>query len=483
MNEAAAREVVLLRAIETRDADRAFWRDEDRDWATRAAAEVVGEGAPADAFLARRAALALERLAPKHAALGRALRAVTWRRWIGYAAAALALALGLASNQLGPAQRVNVLAFPLLALLAWNLAAYAILAVRLPLGWLLRRPAGPLRRLVARLSQGMASAGPGGDGLAPAIGTFAADWSRLSAPLAAVRAGRVLHWAAAAFALGAIAGMYLRGLAFEYRAGWESTFLSAEQVRALLAFALAPGSALAGVAVPDAEHLGRIRFGAGGDGENAAPWIHLYAATTAAVVLVPRALLALAAGMLERRGASRFALPLDEPYFARLLRAYSRGATRVRVLPYSYQVPAASVQGLTAAFGRAFGPHADVSFAESVQYGDEERIADLPAADLVVGLFNLAATPERENQAAFAQALRARAGPGAAVAAIVDETGFARRFAHQPARVEERRGAWRTALEGLGVEPVFIDLADPDLKAADAALNAVLDRATRSASR
>jgi hypothetical protein len=478
MNEASAREVVMLRAIETRDADRAFWRDEDRDWATRAAAEVVGEGARADEFLARRAALALERLAPRHAAIGRALRAVTWRGWIGGALVLAALVLGVLSNQLGPAQRVNVLAFPILALLAWNLAVYALLAVRTPLAWLSRRAAGPVRSLVARLAHGAAAPGRGGDGLAPAIGTFATDWARLAAPLNGARAARVLHWAAAAFALGAIAGMYLRGLAFEYRAGWESTFLSAEQVRAVLAFALAPGSWLTGIAVPGAEHLERIRFGAG-DGENAAPWIHLYAATAAAVVLVPRALLALAAGFMERRGSGRFALPLEEPYFARLLRAYSRGATRVQVVPYSYQVPAPSVQGLSAAFARAFGAHADVRFAEPVGYGDEDRLGELPAADLYAGLFNLAATPERENQSAFLEALRARVGRGGALAALVDETGFARRFASQPARIDERREAWRSALEGLGIEPVFIDLADPDLKAAEAALHAVLDRAAR----
>lgn len=476
MNEASAREVVMLRAIETRDADRAFWRDEDRDWATRAAAEVVGEGAPADAFLARRAALALERLAPKHAVIPRVLRAVTWRGWIGVALVLAALVLGVLTNQLGPAQRVNILAFPLLALLAWNLAVYALLAVRTPLAWLSRRGAGPVRGLVVRLAQG-AVAGRG-DGLAPAIATFAADWARLAAPLNGARAARVLHWAAAAFALGAIAGMYLRGLAFEYRAGWESTFLSAEHVRALLAFALAPGSWLTGIAVPAVEHLERIRFGAGG-GENAAPWIHLYAATAGAVVLVPRALLALAAGLLERRGSGRFALPLEEPYFARLLRAYSRGATRVQVVPYSYRLPAPSVQGLSTAFARAFGAHAEVRFAEPVAYGDEDRLTALPEADLYAGLFSLAATPERENQSAFLAALRARVGTGGALAAVVDETGFARRFAHQPERVEERRAAWRAALADLGVEPVFIDLADPDLKAAEAALNAVLDRAAR----
>jgi hypothetical protein len=484
MNEASAREVVLVRAVETRDADRAVWRDEDREWATRAAAEVVGESAPPDWFLARRASLALERLSPRHPTLTRALRAVTWRSWIGAVLALAALALGLASNQLGPAQRVNILAFPLLALLAWNVAVYAVLIVRLLVGWLLHRPRGPVRGLVARLAQrAPAAAGRDKGALGPALTTFFAEWARLSAPLMATRAARVLHWAAALFALGAVGGMYFRGLAFEYRAGWESTFLTAEHVRALLAFALSPGSALTGIAVPDAPHIERIRFGASVEGENAAPWIHLYAATTAAIVLVPRVLLALVAWLLERRWSTHFPLRLEEPYFARLLRTYARGTARVRVLPYSYQVPVASVQGLTAVFSRVLGPHAEVAFAEPVAYGDEFGFGEVAGADLVAALFNLAATPERENQSAFLAALRERVGSQATLTAIVDESGFRRRFSSQPGRIEERHAAWRDAFSGLGIEPIFVDLSDPELARAEASLNAVLDRSAAGPAR
>ena len=47
-----------------------------------------------------------------------------------------------------------------------------------------------------------------------------------------------------------MAGLYLRGLAFEYRASWESTFLDASIVRPIVAFAYAPGALLTGIAVP-----------------------------------------------------------------------------------------------------------------------------------------------------------------------------------------------------------------------------------------
>ena len=52
----------------------------------------------------------------------------------------------------------------------------------------------------------------------------------------------LMHALAAALALGLIGGMYLRGLVFDVRAGWQSTFLDAGSVHAFLATALAPAS-------------------------------------------------------------------------------------------------------------------------------------------------------------------------------------------------------------------------------------------------
>ena len=79
MDEPSALKVVAMRAVETADAARTLWTDEDRAWASRAAAEVVGgEGAP-DAFLARRATLAIEKLGVRQPALPRIVRALQWR--------------------------------------------------------------------------------------------------------------------------------------------------------------------------------------------------------------------------------------------------------------------------------------------------------------------------------------------------------------------------------------------------------------------
>jgi hypothetical protein len=76
-----------------------------------------------------------------------------------------------------------------------------------------------------------------------AILAFVDDWARRSAlALRHARGSASCILQRAALASGVIAGLYLRGLAFEYRAGWESTFLDAPTVRAILAFVYAPGT-------------------------------------------------------------------------------------------------------------------------------------------------------------------------------------------------------------------------------------------------
>jgi Protein of unknown function (DUF2868) len=486
MNEAAARETLLVRAIETTDAGRAVWSDEDRAWATRAAAEVAGSHAAPDAFVARRASLALERLQARHPAFSRALRAVSWRSWITPVLALAAFALGIAADQLGPAQRVNVLALPLLALLAWNVVVYALIAVRGAWGLVSARgrALGPVARAVARLGRATPRATAVQDAaVSTVLGVFFAEWARAGAPLAAARVGRSLHVAAFALGLGAIAGMYVRGLVLEYRAGWESTFVSANAVHALLAFVLGPAAALSGIPIADAPRLEAMRFGAGGAGENAAPWIHLYAATVALVVLVPRFLLGLGTWLAERRLAAHFPLALDDPYFARLTRQLGREAARVRVVPYSYQLTPQAVLGLQAIAARLFGPHAEVSVAPGISWGGEDALPDglVPAGPqtLLLVVFSLAATPEAENHGAFLAAVAALAGRATPVVAIVDESGFRKRFAHEPRRLDERRAAWRELLAGPGREPVFADLEAPDHAAVDAALERHLQAAAR----
>ena len=377
MKEANALEVTAVRAIETTDRARALWSDADRAWASRAAAEVVGEGASVDDFVARRAKLALERIGSRQPALTRAVAALRWRQWVGAAVVVVAFLAGMAFNRIGSGERINLLAPPVLALLAWNVVVYLLLLVAplLRAGEARKVAGGFLRRLVARVAGGAVRVprdrtGPTGE----AVATFAADWTRFAAPLYAARTARILHFAAAAFAVGVVSGLYLRGLAVEYRATWESTFLDPATVHALLSFALWPGRALTGIPIPSLEAIAAIRSGGQPASENAAQWLHLLAATVAAVVIVPRVALGFLAWAVEHRRASRVKLPLNEPYFNRVVRGFKGGPVRLKVVPYSYQVPPDSLGGLQTVVARTFGGSAAMVCASPVNYGEEDAL-------------------------------------------------------------------------------------------------------------
>src|SRR5690348_8879827 len=181
MDERSARDVVLVRAIETVDTARETWTDDDRAWALRTTGEIVGERAPADVFLARRADLVLERLRgrfPRLAALG-AIR--PGRAWVGLVVVLVAFVLGVVGADVGPAHAINLLAPPVLALLAWNLGVYVLLVAHVATR---RRSgeSGPLRRAivhglrdVARASRAKLAPAP----LAAALQRFASDWAVL----------------------------------------------------------------------------------------------------------------------------------------------------------------------------------------------------------------------------------------------------------------------------------------------------------------
>jgi hypothetical protein len=472
MDEAEARDVTAVRAIETADGDRSLWTDADRDWASRAAAQTVGASAAPEAFVSRRAALVLERLDARHPAYARTVRAFGWPRAVAPVVVLAALALGVVIDRVGSGGRIDILAPPVLGLLAWNVAVYAILIERWSMRW--RRRArggdGPLRQWLAHLAgkaeprlRGRLRNSP----VAGAIAAFTAAWTPRVAPLHALRAARVLHLAAAALAAGVLAGLYLRGLAFEYRATWASTFLDAPAVHALLALALAPGSALTGIPVPDVVHIASIRSGANPGSENAAPWLHLYAATVLLVVIVPRLALALVEGLVVRQRARAFSLPLAEPYFRRLLRGFDEGPFRIRVLPYSYTLAPDASGRLQSLLSRALGTLSEVAIAAPVPYGAGSTGAS-DDASLAIALFNAASTPEASTHAAFAAALAADQARPCIV--VVDESTLRARWGGDEARLEERRAAWREALHGHDLPLVFVDLGASDLASAEAAL-------------
>jgi hypothetical protein len=412
-----------------------------------------------------------------------------------------AFLLGLALSILDSRVRIEIVAFPLLGLVLWNLGVYVVLVVRA----LRRRRGGagvanvardatwPVRWAWQRAATLVKRSAFYHRPLAAALRRFSDDWWPLAQPLLLRHGARVFHAGAAVVALGLMAGFYVRGVGLEYRAGWESTFLDPAQVRSILQLMYGPASALTGIALPaDDAAVIALHWRGGAGGAPAAPWIHLMAATAALLVVLPRLLLALAATLGLARAASRL-----EPPDALL--AYARGvlgasdaalpADAVRVVPYAYQPGAASVEGTRRLLEAAFGTGTRVEFGAQVAYGGESALVPSFAgavADVRVVLCSLAATPEAENHGAvLTRARDSLSGAPAHVRllVLVDESPLVTVIgadASLAGRVEQRRDLWRSFVAQHGLAACLADLAG---LAAMAAIPAALQDAVRRCSR
>jgi hypothetical protein len=473
MNEQAARDVLLVRAVESTDSRQALITDADRQHAARAATELTrwtaserGEEVSAELYLTKRAELLANKLSERERGLRAAVAALGWRPWVGVALPLVALGVGAFLQQVGDRQHINVLAFPLLSIVVWNLLVYLALAVRMVSGAFRSAQPSGLRRAVANLTRHRGSRVRGD--AAPAFARFTEEWTRASAPLLLARASRVLHLSAALLAIGAVAGLYVRGLVLEYRAGWESTFLDASQVHAILSTVLGPAAHALGMQFPTVSELESIRLPES-PGENAARWIHWYALGVAALVIVPRLLLAAIARWREQRLSRRFPLSLDEPYYRRLLGGFVSQPARLRVIPYSYTADETSARGLATIANGLLGDGATVVLRPVVAFGAEASAADGldpgdTAVSLTAALFNLAATPEHENHGAFLGVLKKAVGDR--IIALVDEAPYGRRLGDQAGareRLVERRNAWAAFCSTHAVTVAFVDLWAPDV--------------------
>jgi hypothetical protein len=300
--------------------------------------------------------------------------------------------------------------------------------------------------------------------------SFQTRWTKVSAPLTEARIARTLHLAAALFAIGLIGGIYLRALVIEYRAGWESTFLKPGAVHAILSIILGPASWVTGLQIPNVDVIAGIRWtGSETGGVIAAPWIFLYTATVAGLVIVPRLFLALWQAVKTIRLSNHFpAAGREDFYIRRLLRSASGAPGTARITPYAYRLGEETRHQLSAALRGALGDGAEVRFDEPVEYGNEDRwlaenVSD-PSNDYQILLFTLAATPEAENHGALAYALAKRFAnePGTILAAVIDETPFRTHFAGQAGleeRITGRLAVWRKTLAPAGIVPIGVDLS------------------------
>jgi hypothetical protein len=474
MNEKSARQVTLVRAVEEADVERKILSDDERLYATRSALELARwEVADTQSaftpalFLQKRAEQILLKLVERHPTLARLNKPSTWPRLLAAVLPLLALLTGVLVDRVTHPNRVDLLSAPLLLILAWNLLVYLWL-----LAWwlatLVRQSPHPPWRWTWNWRPKATGALKLPPPLAKGIARFATEWLRLSAPLMQARLARAIHLSAALFAVGAIGSLVLRGLFTQYRAGWESTFLNAEQVYALLDGLFTPAMALFSLPGFSLADVQALRNSASTAPDTGAQWVILYGATLILWVVLPRLALAALAWLKERRLRQHTPLDLTQPYFRKLTAGLDGAATDwVQVFPYSFAVDAAHQQGLARMVQSHWGDNAEVRCQASTAYGDDTTppIPDAasPAASLTVALFNLSATPERENHGEFLDQL-ARAA-GGKLALWVDESAYSERVGQQAggaARVNEREALWQQFGELHQLPVTLVNLLHPD---------------------
>ena len=486
--------ILLVQACEESDPEARFATRRQREAASREARRQV-EGLPeAEAggrLLATRAALLADTLEREHPSL-RAARSLARLRLPSSLVLAATSAVGLAVDVLGGERRINLLAFPLLGLLAWNLAVYLVLAFG-PMrarGGGRTGPRTGLPRLLGLLLQRVPTSAAPEEArwIAASLRRFSELWTRRAGPLLAARAERALHVGALGFAVGVVAGMYLRGLAFEYRASWESTFLDTPQVAALLSAVLGPAAHALDALDPGARAvdllgepaLAQLRAPAY-DGP-AAPWVHLWALTAAGWIAIPRALLALRAGRRARRLERHLAPDLDEPYALRVLAPERGASTRVEVIPYSHRLGAASAEALRELLAELFGARARVSIAEPLAYGAEPPpLEPHPGADpqCRIVVFNLAQPPEQEVHGVFLEALQRQGAERPrppSLLVLLDEEPYRERFGGDGAgdRLGQRRRAWERVARPADLRVALLQARPSDRDEALACARAAL---------
>ena len=484
MNEAAARKIVLMSAIENADVNQQLLSEDDRLYAGKSAYDLAQWDAadrkstvtPA-LFLEKRAEQILKKMTERAPAFAAVVKPRDTLLVLGIALPVLAFLAGALADRIGNPHRVDLLSAPLLVIISWNLAVYVLLIFwgvaqvfgkpQTPAGWLRHWAAASTakpRKLPSTLTT--------------AVTRFAAGWATLSAPLIKARVGRTVHLSAAALALGAICSLYLRGLLSQYQAGWESTFLDAPQVHVLLQIVFQPATwvfQLPGFSLEDVRALhGTVSKSAA----KGALWVHLYAASLLLLVMLPRTALAFLCHWRQNKLQYNFPLDLGLPYFRKLTARIGPAAPAVlRVLPYSFTIDETRDAGLADVARALLGEQARVmlrpvtAYGESIKDAATGKAASDPANFTVAQtalLFNLSATPEMESHGAFIDQM-AR-GNAAGLLVFIDESAYLERLGNQggaAARLRERIDLWQQFCEQHKMQARIVNLLDPQARPVD----------------
>jgi hypothetical protein len=322
VTEQQLRAVVLAQAIEQVDTEGQLVSTPEREEATRSAIAAARErGVPRVAvgdIVVERAAAIAARASGRDMAVAALEQPNVRLQWLARALPVAALVSGLAIDRIANAHRVDLLSPPLLLVLAWNLAVYALLA------WRAVRPPAPgadAARWLRHRMQAPARHKGRHRGLGTRIAAeFHGRWFASTSQIFLQRMARVLHLCAAAWAAGIALSLLLRGLVVRYQFGWESTFLDAGQVHAIVSVLFWPLTAGFGLEPFSAQEIAATQNFAG-EGTAGGRWVWMYVGLLVLVVVLPRLALAAWARWREARLCGQHRIDPDGTAFDALRQA------------------------------------------------------------------------------------------------------------------------------------------------------------------
>ncbi|MHB1124690.1 MAG: DUF3482 domain-containing protein [Ramlibacter sp.] len=456
MHERAARRVILAHAIEAGDTQGRLLGQGARDQIDAQARDAALPGGATEPviaperFLDLRAQRVIAAVESRHPSLAALQDPASWQRWLTIGLPLAAVAMGVVTDVVANPHRVDLVSLPLLAIVGWNLVAYLALL----LGWAIgrRRPPAAVEARRRRAEGRLHWRRGGARATAEVTALFHLRWQRAARPLSVARLKKVLHLAAAGWAVGVGLSLLARGLVVEYRVGWESTFLDAGQVHAILSLLRLPALLLFPFEPFSVQEVASLRFSAGGGALGGARWVLMYVALLAVVVVLPRLLLAAWSHWRERVLAARVPIDVNDPYYRRVLSLLSAARVHLGLVTHRASDREALLRVL------AQEPAAGDTLIRTPQ-GDVLQLLDLSGRQ----------PPPQQAAGGWMSRLRQRLRPDEAAAAGADPAlALARRendvvlhVVREPADLE----AAAPLLQWLG-KPVVVLVDPPDGEAA-----------------
>ncbi len=466
MKSESIRRILAIQAIEQSDSEGEILSDSDlKDSAAIAGAPLPSSAKESEieSFLSERAELLQIRALNRHPKTSQWVQEDAKRHRFGFAAIGLLVLAGIVgffSNELGPDKRINILSFPLLGIIGWSLIVslreiFLLFRSRESLAsegcsdaifrWL--RPLPPRNTAVESPDSPPQ--------LDAAHALFFRRWTKLTLPTTFTKTKALLHAVAIVLALSAVGGMYLKGLANEYRAVWESTFFAdGESLLPFLKVVLGPATSLLGDELPTSAALDSLHWQSAKNevpGENAARWIHWYALTIGIYVILPR-LFFFGFWRLRDRNFHK-TLPyrsISPCYFDRLLAISSGTARKFHLVPYEITVEEGRRRLIEKRLETHLEGPVDLYFEEGIRFGEEEEIPSLevPDSTTIVPFLNFSSTPEKETHLELIHALEKKSKTPIPFL-ILDATEFDRKsegLRDSKDRRTDRENAWQHLL-------------------------------------